>query len=132
MGYQSKTYSLSDEVVEAIESAKAGGTSPNRFLRQLMGLDQNGEEPKRLVSDGPPADLIPPRGGLVGTISVDAEENSATVNVEVDNRPKNCRCRHCPERFAGPRWATICPSCKSGGHTNTPAECPACNEGSAI
>lgn len=39
MGYQSKTYSLSDEVVDAIETAKARGVSPNKFLRQLMGLD---------------------------------------------------------------------------------------------
>lgn len=36
MGYQSKTYSLSDEVVEAIEGKKAAGTSPDRFLWSLI------------------------------------------------------------------------------------------------
>lgn len=40
MPYQSKTYSLSDEVIAAIEAARAQGLSPNRFLRQLMRLDQ--------------------------------------------------------------------------------------------
>ncbi len=32
MGYQSKTYSLSDEVVEEIERQKAAGVSPDRLL----------------------------------------------------------------------------------------------------
>lgn len=40
MGYQSKTYSLSDEVVEAIESAKAGGETPNRYLLRLVRMEQ--------------------------------------------------------------------------------------------
>lgn len=39
MAYQSKTYSLSDEVVAAIEMARRDGLSPNKFLRQLVGLD---------------------------------------------------------------------------------------------
>lgn len=39
MGYQSKTYSLSDEVVAAIEAARAQGLSPNKYLRQLLGID---------------------------------------------------------------------------------------------
>jgi hypothetical protein len=41
MGYQSKTYSLSDQVVEAIEAAKAGGLSPNQFLRRVIGIDES-------------------------------------------------------------------------------------------
>lgn len=36
MPYQSKTYSLSDEVVAAIESAKATGESPNQYLWRLI------------------------------------------------------------------------------------------------
>jgi hypothetical protein len=46
MGYQSKTYSLSDEVIEAIEAAKTGGLTPNQFLRRLIGIDapeENGD-----------------------------------------------------------------------------------------
>lgn len=39
MAYQSKTYSLSDEVVAAIEDARAQGLSPNKYLRQLLGID---------------------------------------------------------------------------------------------
>lgn len=40
MGYQSKTYSLSDEVVEAIEAAKAGGETPNRYLLRLVRMER--------------------------------------------------------------------------------------------
>lgn len=36
MGFQSKTYSLSDEVVAAIDEAKAKGESPNKFLRRVL------------------------------------------------------------------------------------------------
>lgn len=39
MGYQSKTYSLSDEVVAAIDAARSQGLSPNRYLRHLMGIE---------------------------------------------------------------------------------------------
>jgi hypothetical protein len=97
-----------------------------------MGLDANGGEPKRLVSHGPPVDLMPPRGGVMGTMSVDEEGKSATASVTVDNRQKNCFCKHCGSRFAGPRFATVCGDCKSSGHTLSPAECPRCTEGSAI
>lgn len=44
MEYHSKTYRLDEEVVGAIERAKAGGTTPNRFLRELMGLNSENEE----------------------------------------------------------------------------------------
>lgn len=40
MPYQSKTYSLSDEVIAAIEAARAKGLSPNKFLRQVLRLDE--------------------------------------------------------------------------------------------
>lgn len=40
MGFKSKTYSLSDEVVAAIEHAReVKGLSPNRYLRLLMGIE---------------------------------------------------------------------------------------------
>lgn len=40
MPYQSKTYSLSDEVIAAIDAAKAKGESPNKFLRRVLGIDK--------------------------------------------------------------------------------------------
>lgn len=36
MGYQSKTYSLSDEVVAAIEAARAAGETPNQLLQRVL------------------------------------------------------------------------------------------------
>lgn len=38
MSYQSKTYSLSDEVVAAIEAARNRGLTPNKYLRGLVLL----------------------------------------------------------------------------------------------
>lgn len=40
MGYQSKTYSLSDEVVAAIDRARASGETPNRYLQRLIRMEQ--------------------------------------------------------------------------------------------
>lgn len=57
MGYPSKTYSLSDEVVEAIDAARASGLSPNQFLRRALGIDkENGSspEPKEHVAQRAP------------------------------------------------------------------------------
>lgn len=62
---------------------------------------------------------------------VNATEQDEPERV-VDTRPKNAYCKHCGNRFAGAKFATICPECKSNGHTMTPAECPACNDGRAI
>lgn len=51
MGYQSKTYSLSDEVVEAIEAAKAKGITPNQLLRSaLLGATPD----IQVIADGEP------------------------------------------------------------------------------
>lgn len=44
MGYQSKTYSLSDEVVAAIEAARAAGETPNQFFTKLI---RNAESEQR-------------------------------------------------------------------------------------
>lgn len=49
-----------------------------------------------------------------------------------DLRPRNATCKHCGTMFAGARFATICPGCKSIGHTLTAAECPVCGEGLSI
>lgn len=40
MAYQSKTYSLSDEVITAIEAARKRGLSPNKYLRGLLALEK--------------------------------------------------------------------------------------------
>lgn len=41
MPYQSKTYSLSEEVIAAIEAARKRGLTPNKYLRQLIQLEDN-------------------------------------------------------------------------------------------
>lgn len=44
MPYQSKTYSLSNEVIAAIEAARERGLTPNKYLLQLIRLDDNNAE----------------------------------------------------------------------------------------
>jgi Zn finger protein HypA/HybF involved in hydrogenase expression len=58
--------------------------------------------------------------------------NSPGIPVETPSLPKNAFCRHCGQRFAGSKFATVCPGCKGSGHTLGPAECPACNAGGAL
>lgn len=38
MGFQSKTYSLSDEVVAVFERLKAEGVTPNQLLTRIFGI----------------------------------------------------------------------------------------------
>lgn len=64
--------------------------------------------------------------------SVEEEPQVVAAPPVTDNRPKNVTCRHCGERFAGAKGASICAPCKSTGHTLLPAECPVCNEGVSI
>lgn len=52
MAYQSKTYSLSDEVVAAIELARQGGLSPNQLLRRAL-LTADGKLAQRLQPKTP-------------------------------------------------------------------------------
>lgn len=115
MGYQSKTYSLSDDVVAAIERAKVGGTSPNKFLRQLMGLDGNGAEevPVPVVARVDPASIP----GVSRGVPVQAPPVS-TVRV---------MCQHCGAKFdAESRRETTCESCSEKGHKGSRYDCEQC------
>jgi Zn finger protein HypA/HybF involved in hydrogenase expression len=70
--------------------------------------------------------------GDVNTPVNTTPERQVLEDAPLDNRPKNAYCKHCGARFAGQRFATICPSCKRSGHTNQPANCPRCTEGMGI
>lgn len=42
---------------------------------------------------------------------------------------KNARCRHCGNKFAGSKYATLCADCRDNGHQETqPADCRGCQE----
>lgn len=84
---------------------------PYRQYLEMQEALRNGVD----VLDGSPEYVVPPA----------LRQDLDTIP---DNRPKNCRCLHCGEGFAGPKWATICSGCKSVGHTGAPANCPPCLE----
>jgi len=114
MGFQSKTYSLSDEVIEAIEAEKAAGVSPNQFLRRLLGIEKSEMPMKQgpLRSDkGHPAAIQP--------------QPSVREPKPIAGRQK---CLHCGDLDAlpegSPVWRTCIP-CNRGGHKPWEA-CPVC------
>lgn len=111
-------------------------------LAERWGCSQ-AEVVERVVSETP----VPPRAGTVRMPEMVAGQTHWEIGVlghepslraeptddprefrVVDNRPKNCFCKHCGERFAGAKYASICQGCKSSGHTLTPNECPICME----
>jgi hypothetical protein len=107
--YKIRAVRLEDDVWAKV---KAMDCSLNQYLKEaLLGYSPaNKEAPE---PDKPVRDFSP-----------DPEP--------IDNRPKNCFCKHCGGRFAGLRYASICPTCKASGHTLTPNECPRCGEGTGI
>lgn len=112
MGYQSKTYSLSDEVVAVIEGARAAGLTPNQFLRRTFGIEEGAAVPE--VSSDP---------RQVPGVSVGLPEKTESVGF-------HCRCIHsgCGGRkFTGAtRYATLCDECREQGHLGNPKDCPEC------
>lgn len=121
--YISKSYRLDEQVIEAIETAKAGGTSPNKFLRALLGFDDGPEvvparrlvasrvEPERTYSD--PRDIPG-----VGTGAASVQQGFP------------CRCAHtgCQgAKFQGrTRFDKLCPQCSENGHAGDPRSCAEC------
>lgn len=126
-----QTYRVSEEVdAELRRRAKNAGGIDNA-LRSVLSLstkvdvsvDVNVDRPRGTVTRlDPVPDFV--RNGLMLEESIGVEP--------VDRRPKNAFCKHCGSRFAGVKYATICPGCKSSGHTLTPGECPVCGEGKGI
>lgn len=46
---------------------------------------------------------------------------------------KNAFCKHCGSKFAGNKFAQVCPECEEAGHKRVPpAECPECQVGAAL
>jgi hypothetical protein len=129
MAYQSKTYSLSDEVVAVIEAAKAGGTSPNKLLRRVLGIDEDGEgKVSQAGSARHHTDYC--------AMPLDHEGQCAAVVTRIAVPQSNYRergllpCRHCGEYGKiHPRagaWRA-CTSCQSSGHLNI-SDCRRCRE----
>lgn len=109
MEYKSKGYVFDIEVTAWLEGLKAQHGSYNKGLRQVAFPGRTMQDAGRIVQDTP-SYVVPP--------SLNDDERI------VDKRPKNCFCKHCGNRFAGPKFATICPECKS--------ECPQCTSGASI
>lgn len=130
MEYHSKTYRLDEEVVGAIERAKAGGTTPNRFLRELMGLNsENGAEG---VGEGPSV-LVPALASVRATSEYDpASIPGVSRGVPPETKPMpsgafRVMCQHCGKKFgAETRRETTCVCCEEKGHKGTRYDCEQC------
>lgn len=118
---RTRTIRVDDEVWAAIQALP--GRTQNEAMRQL------------LIDTGKPSvtEKLDELRELILKLGLGAVQSEISGNFEsTDSRPKNAHCKHCGNRFTGQRYATICPDCKSSGHTLTPAECPSCNEGRAL
>lgn len=137
MGYQSKTYSLSDEVVAAIDEARAGGLTPNQFLRRVLGIELG--SPLAAPTPVPiptgmsklPDYEIPPAytdPREIPGVSVGPPKRETTGGYP-------CRCIHSGcrgSRFTGTsKFQNLCPECAEGGHKGEPRNCQACADDSA-
>ena len=59
------------------------GGSQGELVDRAVAVLKNHEPKKLLVDKTGSHDLIPPMGGFTGTVTVDAAEKSATVNVSL-------------------------------------------------
>lgn len=98
MEYLSKTYRLDEQVVDAIQRAKAGGTSPNQFLRMLMGLDSS-EDVGGSLADAPvgePPSTVKPSdipGVTQGVTNLPPRKETANERVARERAEKEARIR---------------------------------------
>lgn len=102
MGYQSKTYSLSDEVVEAIEAARGAGESPNQLLRRILLGDS---------------------GAFLEKVTAALKDEPKT-----EKKPEyRVMCQHCGLKFGadGPK-EVLCGACQETGHRGGRHDCEAC------
>ena len=119
MGYQSKTYSLSDEVVGWLEELRSDYGSINKGLLAIMAVNENVERGvSRATLDRidatakrEPLPVADPR--TIPGVSVGA--------------PLNAYCIHCQTKFAGAKGASTCIPCGRDGHV-TAGNCRRCAE----
>lgn len=141
MSTRNRTLRLDDENYEWLNSL------PGKSLNDALTALRDGEQPTGSLDGGKFQTLYE----RVNRMEIMLEEllelarsepqhsrpdHIATINERdeplADNRPKNAFCKHCGNKFAGSRFATICSGCKSQGHTNQPAECPRCTEATSL
>jgi len=153
MGYQSKTYSLSDEVVRRIEMIAEHFGSPNKALLNILPESLGDIEgivsgdPVVLRESGPSVvvnsvngakyEPVPSRfnqpqpvvrsGGLEPEIELPA---GVSVGVSAVSAGFACVCKHSGCRgakFTGTsRFQSLCPECVEKGHSGDPRNCGEC------
>lgn len=111
MGYQSKTYSLSDEAVELLEGLKRAHGSVNKGLLAALS---GGTEVREYVT---------PRSLTPDNVAVRAQVSVETVS---EMRP----CQHCGQADKLSKMAQVtrpCSDCYRDGHINS-GDCRRCGE----
>lgn len=130
MGYQSKTYSLSDEVVRRIDLLSAHFGSPNKAFLQVLPDSLDSVESERSVSTPlpTPKELEPLDPREIPGVSVGPPKREVAGGFP-------CRCIHSGcrgSKFTGTaRFQNICPECSESGHKGEPRNCQSCADDSA-
>lgn len=130
------------EAIRSLATGKSQGQVVDEAIAAIQGGDQHSEVNRwfretwtRLdeileTVQTVPSDAASREPG--GDIEFGIETDGSFRAVAAPNLPKNATCRHCGNRFAGPKYATICSLCKSVGHTGDLRDCPRCTAGQAI
>ena len=139
---------LSDEAAASLEAkAEEIACSQTVIIERLLTLPQSATlSPKVVQHSVAEPELLQRIYERQNQIQITLEEVLETVQRVPETRPsgfdpasipgvlqgaaglpKNAFCKHCGNRFAGSKWATLCPDCQANGHRNVlPADCGEC------
>jgi hypothetical protein len=132
VGFQSKTYSLSDEAVTWIEELRADYGSVNKGLLAIMAVNENVERGvSRATRDRQGRESIStPVGTGFDPTSIPGVSVGLSAPKVEGQFP--CRCVHsgCKgSKFMGvSRFQNLCDSCREAGHLGDARNCERCYE----
>lgn len=93
------------------------------ILESLLAAANEGEIPM----DDPIVEVLPPNVGALKNLIAGIESGRSSEEARTSDAPKNCSCKHCGDRFAGARFATLCGRCRDNGHQERqPEDCREC------
>lgn len=141
MGFQSKTYSLSDEVVAWLEELRSDYGSINKGLLAVMALSGDGSGSGEVLAK--PGFVREPKPFNVTLSDKESSSDPREIpGVSVGMPPRKevaggfpCRCVHSGcrgSKFTGTsRFQNLCEPCRDSGHSGEPRNCSQCANDSA-
>lgn len=118
-----------DQAVMLLESASRNGKGTETVgasVREVVREEPSEEEFDETEERGQIAENALQGGPVSLEYLRRVAAGEFTRTATVTETPKNARCIHCGERFAGSRFANLCEGCQEVGHGGDPRECGEC------